>query len=139
MKRFLIILFCVIILCSGCKDNTIYHWEFEKDASCVTKIEIVEAEDAYTYTTIREVDLHLVTNLYEDIQNLEMTYYGPNLKHPTGKCFVIHFENSEYDIVSAVEPKRMRYDEDGYFVGYNSWYECNEEQFDALIEKYMNL
>ena len=139
MKRFLIILFCVVILCSGCKDNTIYHWEFEKDASCVTKIEIVEAKNEYRYTVIQELDLDVIEQLYGDIVNLEMTKYGGNLSHPSGKCFVISFENNEYDIISVRESKRMRYDEDDNFIGYNSRFKCNEEQFEALIEKYMNL
>ncbi|MBP3396135.1 MAG: hypothetical protein J6L87_03070 [Clostridia bacterium] len=137
MKRFLIILFCVVMLCCGCKDNTIYHWEFEKDASCVTKIEIVEAEDAYTYTVLKELGLDVIEQLYSDIENLEMTKYGGSLKYPRKKCFVITFENGEYDIISAIESKHMRYDEDGRFVGRNSRFICNAEQFDALIEKYM--
>lgn len=139
MKRFLIILFCVVMLCSGCKDNTIYHWEFEKDASCVTKIEIVEAKNAYRYTVIKELDLDTIEQLYDDVANLEMTRYGGSLKHPTRKCFVITFENGEYDIISAIESKHVRYNEDGRFVGRNSRFICNAEQFDALIEKYMNL
>ena len=139
MKRFLIILFCVVMLCSGCKDNTIYHWEFEKDASCVTKIEIVEAENAYTYTVIKELDIDVIEQLYIDIESLEMTRYGGSLLHPHGKCYLITFEDGEYDLISIFESTHVHYNEEGRLMGRISRFKCNKEKFDALIEKYMDL
>ena len=136
-KTILIVLMFSTLLIS-CNANT-YHWKFEKETSEVVKIEIVDAEDAYTYTVIKELDLTLIAELYADIENLEMTRYGTNLKHPCEKCFLITFQNNEYDIISATEPKHVRYDEDNDLVGYNSWFKCNQEQFDALLEKYMSL
>ena len=122
------------------------HWEFDKDCSEVTEIKIVDldtAENYYdheNYVVIKELDIGLIEDLCYDIENFEMHGYGPNLASPYGKCFFIGYSNGEFDLISAKEPKRFRYsDEYGEILAYNSWMSSDESEFEALINKYLNM
>ena len=65
-----------------------------------------------------------------------MKRYGPNLSSPSGKCFLIVFENGEYDIISQKESKHFKYNDED-ILAYNSWLYCNENEFNELINKYL--
>ena len=69
-----------------------------------------------------------------------MKKYGTNLKTPSGYCFLIVFENGDYDVISKNESKHFRYDlASKQIKGYNSWLRCSEPAlFDKLIDKYLN-
>lgn len=143
MKRFgsVILCFCVMITLAAC-DTNIYYWTFDQSSSNVSAIAIVEIDDrgdGYTYTVVKSLDIGLVEQLYADISSLEMKKYGPNLKHPVDLSIVITFSNGEYDLISRIESARFRYHESGELGPYISWLKCDQEQFEALIEKYMNL
>ena len=74
--------------------------------------------------------------IYEDIKLLDMAKYGPNLATPWGICVLIVFNNGEYDVIARRESCHYRYNEDGIISPYNSWLECDDTQYDALINKY---
>ena len=144
MKKFSILLLIVLLTFSSCEKKPQY-WEFEKEVSEVTEIKIVDlslTNDHYNYenyVVIKQLDITMVDQLYNDIENLEMKKYGTNLKTPRGKCFMIVFSNGEFDLISAVESKHFKYDDkDGSLQSYISWLKCNEEQFNDLINKYLN-
>lgn len=120
----------------GC-DNKIYYWEFAQSYPDVKELKIIEAEDEYNYEVVKNLDVHLVEELYEDIENLDAKRYGTNLSNPYGKCFLIVFNNGESDIISKIEPKHIRYKDDK-LMAYNSWLKYDSEQFDELINKYLN-
>lgn len=132
-------LFCLIMsllpLLVGCNDK-IYYWEFTFDYDHVEEIKIIEASASDEYSVVKELDIKLADQLYTDIKSLEMRRYGTNLSHPSGLCFLIVFDNGEYDIIARKESKHYRYDGDK-ILGYNSWLRCDETQFDILINKYM--
>lgn len=81
----------------GCNNN-VYYWEFNYSYEEVDQIKIIEMIDDLDYREIQEIDLSLCEQIYNDIMNIEMKRYGTNLSSPSGKCFLIVFENGEYDI-----------------------------------------
>ena len=83
------------------------------------------------------LSIALSKEFYNDIVNIEMKRYGPNLSSPSGKCFLIVFENGEYDIISQKESKHFKYNGEE-ILAYNSWLYCNENEFNELINKYLN-
>ena len=91
MKKIFLMLI-VLLLLVGC--NEIYHWEFNYSYEEVAQIKIVEMIDDLDYREIQEIDLSLYEEIYNDIMNIEMKRYGVNLSSPTGKCFLIVFENA---------------------------------------------
>lgn len=145
MKKFLILLLIILLTFVSCKQTPRY-WNFEKDCSEVTEIKIIDLDisgDYYNYENyviIKKLDINMAEQLYNDIESLEMKRYGTNLKTSRGKCFMVVFANGEFDLISVIEPKHFRYDEDdGSLQPYISWLICDEEQFDELINKYLNI
>ena len=136
MKKCILLLTVIGCFLAGC-DNEIYRWEFSYECDYVKGIYIVEAEDAYTYSHIKEIDIKQVEEVYADISNLDMKRYGPisSLGTPYGICIVVMFHNGEYDIIARKESMHIKLEEDR-LIGYTSWLYCDNEQFDALIEKY---
>lgn len=134
MKK-LFLLLIIILSLFGC-DNNIYYWEFKCGYEEFSQIKIVEMIDYLDYREIQEIDLSLAEDVYTDIVSIEMKRYGPNLSSPSEKCFLIVFENGEYDIISKTESMHFKYhDED--ILGYNSWLYCDKNEFDELINKYL--
>lgn len=141
-KKILLTVMIGIVLISmltSC-DNTVYYWEFEQDCNAVTAIQIIDTEDGYVYDVVKELDLTLVEDLYDDINKLEMEKYGTNLDTPHGYCFLIAFENGDYDVISKTESKHFKYDQNSERMqGYNSWLRCTDtEVFDELINQYLD-
>ena len=138
-KIFLMLVFILSLTLSlvGC-DNT-YYWEFNYSYEEVDQIKIIEMIDDihHRYREIQEIDLSLSKEVYNDIVNIEMKRYGPNLSSPSGKCFLIVFKNGEYDIISQKESKHFKYNGEE-ILAYNSWLYCNENEFNELINKYLN-
>ena len=127
----------ILILCLfGCQ-NAIYYWEFEYSCDQIKEIKIVNIVDESDFSVIKEIDLNLAADIYEDISKLEMQRYGTNLSSPSGKCFMIVFLNGEYDIISQKESKHFKH-VDSDTIGYNSWLYCDESEFEALINKYLD-
>ena len=60
----------------------------------------------------------------------------PNFSAISGKFEDISFNNGEYDVIARKESCHYRYNEDGIISAYNSWLECDDTQYDALINKY---
>ena len=93
--------------------------------------------DDLDYREIQEIDLSLAEEIYNDIMNIEMKRYGTNLSSPSGKCFLIVFANGDYDIISQTESKHFKYNGED-ILAYNSWLYCNENEFNEVIDKYLN-
>ncbi len=142
MKKtiFVICLFCILFLV-GC-DNQKYYWEFGQDRSEIVSLYVVEAEDPYNYEIITEIPLEKRDELLDDIEDLEYKKYGWNLHTTWGMCFVVKYQNGEYDIISWWEPMNLIWEEpsnsssDKNLVAIISWLKCDEKQFNELIEKY---
>lgn len=144
MKKFSILLLVILLTFISCKQSP-HYWKFEKDCSEVTEIKIVDlslTNDHYNYENyviIKQLDITMIEQCMNDIESFEMKRYGTNLKTPRGKCFMIVFANGEFDLISVVESKHFKYDEeDGSLQPHISWLKCNEEQFNDLINKYLN-
>ena len=139
---FLIVIFVLAI--SMCEKKT-YYWDFEYEADDIKEIKIVEAVGYLEFSVIKEIKIEYANELYSEIASLEMKRYGTNLSQPFDKCFLIVFEDGNYDIISKIEPKHYRYNYGKYkyyeydeLVPYNSWLKCRDyDQFDALINKYL--
>lgn len=129
-----VLLVSMMLALSGCNNRT-YHWEFEYDVNRIKEIKIVEAQDEFNYVTVKEIDSEYISELYFEIKNLEMKRYGSNLSAPHGMCFLILFDNGEYDIIAKKESKHFKY-RNGEITAYNSWLCCDKNQFELLIDKY---
>ena len=136
MKRCILLVMIATCMLVGCVSNTIRHWEFTYSFDYVKEIKLVEMIDERAYTVIKEIDVELAEELYTDISGLEMKRYGTNLMRPYGICFLVMFQSGEYDIISQREPKRYKPGQER-LEAYNSWLECDKEEFQKLIEKYM--
>ena len=134
MKKIICLLMFVITLV-GCQK--IHYWDFHYDYERISEIKIVEAISETEYREVKKIDLSFAREIYMDISNIKMKRYGTNLSSPFGKCFLIVFDNGEYDIIAQKEPKHFRYDGE-YLLGHNSWLCCEEKDFNALINKYLN-
>ena len=136
MKRICLLLIILLAL-TGCDKET-YRWEFNYSNDEVSQIMIIEIVDELEeYRVLKEIDLEQAQEVYEDIRSIRMRRYGTNLSAPSGKCFLIMFDNGEYDIISQKESKHFRYN-DGDITGYNSWLCCDQSEFDVLINKYLD-
>ncbi len=129
------LIFCIIF--SGCNYGEIKHWEFNYGYEKITQIKIIEITQGSNYREIEEISISFAEELYNDITNLEMKNYGPNLGSPSGLCFLIVFESGEYDIISRKEPRHFKY-RDGYIQAHNSWLQCDENELYDLIAKYLS-
>ncbi len=130
----IVLLVSMILALSGCNNRT-YYWNFEYDAERIKEIKIVEAQDEFNYVVVKEIDSECIHELYTEIKNLEMKRYGSNLSAPYGMCFLILFDNGEYDIIAKKESKHFKYC-NGEITAYNSWLYCDKNQFNALMGKY---
>ena len=99
MKKCVLPVAVAMCLLIGCVNNT-FRWEFLYEFDYVKEIKLIEMYDEYNYSVIKEIDITLAEELYIDISSLEMTRYGMNLSAPYGICFLVIFENGEYDIIS---------------------------------------
>ena len=119
--------------------NKVYHWEFNYDTAEIKEIKIVGivCSAPLEYETIKEIDLELAEEICNDISKLEMKKYGTNLASHSGKCFLIVFNNGEYDLISRKEPSHFKF-ADSMLVGYTSWMYFDENEFSFLIDKYLN-
>ena len=133
-KIFLLIIFILTLV--GC-DNNVYYWKFNYQYEEVNKICIIETISEFKYHVVQEIDLTLSEEIYNDVMSIEMKRYGPNLYSPSGKCILIVFNNGEYDIISQIESKHYKYKGENIFA-YNSWLYCDENEFNELINKYLN-
>ena len=138
MKKLLLFV-CLLtaVLMSGSCDNRVYFWDFEHDYQDIKEIRIVEVDQIFDYTEVKTLDLSLAKDLFYEIESFPAGKYGWNLGSPYGRCFIIVFSDHEYDLISAREPKHCRY-EDGMWQAYNSYLEYDDEEFQALIDKYLN-
>ena len=136
MKKFIlaITLLFALLLCSC--DKTVYHWELQQDESKIAEIYIVDANGPRKYAVIKEISLDKKKELVSEICSLKYQKYGFNLHNTSGLCFVIIFENQEYDIISYKEPMHVLI-ENGEKSALISWLECDYDEFSALIEKYL--
>ena len=132
MKK-LYLLFIFLITIFGC-DRKLYYWEFEQSYKEVRQIKIIEIIDGSDYIEKKQISLDFTQEIYYDITNIAMKRYGTNLSHPMGNCFVIEFNNGEYDIISQKEPKHFRYDDDE-IKGYNSWLYFEKDDFTLICAK----
>jgi len=118
-----------------------YHWQFELDLDHIEQIRIIDVknDDIDNSTVLKEIDPAQRDELCSEIEDLNMKRYGPSLSHPNGKCIFIVFDDGSYDVIAQEESKHFKYDEKyDRIVGYNSWYYCDEDEFDALIYKYLS-
>ena len=142
VKRIIIIM-CIIsvLLLTGCDSNT-YHWEFYQEQSQIVGLYIVDAENPNEYEIIQEIPLERSQELINDIKSLDYKTYGWNLHNTHGLCFVIQFQNGEYDIISYYEPMHVVWrgpnkdHPQKELSGTISWLKCDKKEFDILIEKY---
>jgi len=133
-KIFLLILFMTqLVRC----DNNVYYWEFNYSHEEINKICIVESFGRGDYNIIQEIALSLSEEIYNDVKSIEMKKYWPNFSDPYGKSILIVFNNGEYDIISLIESKHYKYRGEE-ILAYNSWLECDENEFNELINKYLN-
>ncbi len=131
----LIFCLCLSFILANC-GRKVYHWDFNYDYDKIKEIKIIEMVGEVEFNVIKEIDLDLSKELYEDILNLDMHRYGTNLCELMGRCFLIVFDNGEYDIISQKEPKHFKYN-GANIEAYNSWLYSSEEEFEALLNKYL--
>ena len=130
------------MLC-GC-DNQIYHWEFEKDYTHVTAIQIIatpngERFDISTYIVVKEIDLSYASELMDDIEQIRMRTRGINYVSPSGLGILFIFDNGEYDVISHIGASHYRYDDNSQIQEYSAWLAANTDDLLDVISKYLAL
>ena len=144
MKKTIFVICLISTLFLVSCNNQVYQWEFKQDRYEIVGIYVVEANDPYNFEIITEIPMEKTDEFIRDIENLEYKKYGWNLHNTYGTCFVVKYQNEEYDIISWWEPMHLIWEdqENSYsnkkLVATISWLKCNEKQFNELIEKYMS-
>ena len=123
------------------------YWEFEKDISEVEDISVIEITESSGQgkwgeglkgTVLKKIDPSNYDDVFETIKNVEMYSYYIGLSHPSGRGILIRFKNGDYDIISSIEPRHYRYSKEyDKILAYNSHLTCNDEQFEAMVNKFL--
>lgn len=141
MKKAIMILSLIIVLLPlvSCNYKTKY-WEFEYDYTDIKEIKIAYCESSKEYYTIKNIDISLAEEVYNDIKSLEMKSHGINRVEPRGQSFIIIYNDGNYDVIADNECNIVRYDEDKGRLGSYSTYlkPKNREDLYLLIEKYLD-
>ena len=144
MKKALKLLIAMILLTftlTGCSmlDGSDYKWDFDYEPKEIKSIQIVEMTEgsSYNYTAIKEIDSSFYETICAEIKAIDWETYYFKLSYPKGTCFLIVFNTGEYDIISYEAPTHVE-KKGGQRDFYYSWLCCDEEQFEAIINKYLN-
>ena len=122
------------------------HWVVRYSVAEIVSIEIIEfdTENVGRYTVLSEVEKELYAEVVADVEALPFKKYETELVAQTGRGIKINFASGEYDIITAKEPRHHEYygyispSEDGLIVGTESFLQCKESKFNAIIEKYLS-
>ena len=144
MKKRIALLLSLLIIVTvsliAC-DKSIHHWEFAHEYTEVSSIQIMKGSLHTTkldFTELaKEVDLSLAQQLLDDVQKLKYKKYGWNPAPTMSRCgyiVFINFNNGDRDVIAESEPEHFLSDEKDIAF---SWLYCPEEQFTALIQKYL--
>lgn len=146
MKKICLLLVIILLVLSFAGCNKTYYWQFDRGFEEIVEIKIVDMSKLgleYCSTiddfhVIKEIDLKFVEDLCADISSIPYHFF-PSMPDPWGKCFLIVFNNGEFDLISADGPTRVRY-EDGKltFIRTEIWYGNDANEFEQLINKYLN-
>lgn len=146
MKRFLILTIIIFSLLFVSCVNTPRDWHFAKDLSEIVEIKIVNVEAEHyleleTYEVLKEIDLSLAEELCSDIDNIDAKRYIIMREDTCGTCFLIVYAGGEYELISVAEPLHFTYQGEYNILRPNgsAMLKFNKEQFDALIDKYLNM
>ena len=145
MKKYLTIfftIFTVLFLLVSCSSTKCY-WEFKQELSNISEVCIVNIDyfdnGSENITILKEFSESEYEYIFNEVKNIEMSSYYGNLKTPSGNAIKISFFNGEYDIISCVEPKHYLYcKKEQKILGENSYLRCDNEQFNVLIESFLD-
>jgi hypothetical protein len=108
------------------------------------KIVNVDAEhykELETYEVIKEIDLSLAEELCSEIDNIDAKRYTFMREDTCGTCFLIVYASGEYELISVAEPLHFTYQGEYNILRPNgsTMLKFDKEQFNALIDKYLNM
>lgn len=91
----------------------------------------------YREELLKSLSLESAKYIFRDIEAIDFKKYGPNRLTTHGRCIKIVFENGDYDMIGAYEPRHHYYgdapgDDFASYLAVRS-----AEQFDALIDSYL--
>ena len=143
MKKAIMILSLIIVLLPlvGCVDLADKaEWEFDYEYSQIKEIKIVYCKELGEYYTIRNIHRSYREDLYGDIECLDMQRYYADVASPKGECFMIIYDDGNYDLISRAESKKVRYNSESkeweYHDSYLQCYDASE--FYILIDRYLD-
>ena len=136
MKKAIMILILIIVLLPlvSCEKETIY-WDFEYDYTDIKQIKIAYCENSTEHYTIKDIDISLAEEVYNDIKSFKMQHTAP--RSISGQAIIIIYNDGNYDLISDISCKVRydRYEEEWHF---HSLSKCsNYEDLYILIEKYL--
>lgn len=149
MRNSVLLLVIIILLTfglTGClMSNKVYeYWEFDYDVKDIQYIQIVEITEEFnsSYRVIKEIESSKTQEVCDDVTALSMYTFALSMESPIepyGICILIMYNTGEYDIIADSGSKKYRYDEKtGLIENPTSWRYCEDEEFEALIDKYLN-
>ena len=136
MKKAIMILSLIIVLLPlvSCERETIY-WDFEYDYTDIKQIKIAYCENSTEHYTIKDIDISLAEEVYNDIKSLKMQHIAP--KSISGQAIIIIYNDGNYDVISK-DSCKARYDRYEEKWRCNCFRECkSNEDLYLLIEKYL--
>ena len=149
MKKHMLLIAIIITLTmclTGCLLNKkVYeHWEFDYAIEDIKHIKIVEISEEFNkppYKVIKEIESIKTPEVCNDVVELTMYTFASSMGSPIephGICIWIMYNSGEYDIISLRGSNKYRYDEKtGMIKVLTSWRYCVDEEFEALINKYL--
>lgn len=136
MKKAIMILILIIVLLPlvGCERKTMY-WDFEYDYTDIKQIKIAYCESEIRHYTLKDIDISLAEDVYNDIKSLKMQHIVPT--SISGQAIIIIYNDGNYDVISK-ESFKARYDRYEGKWGHSCFRECkSNEDLYLLIEKYL--
>ena len=157
MKKIMVLfltLCCFLNICGCVRTNE--KMVFEQPYTEICEIHIIEM-DSHPFVegtfynwllecSIKELSIDIAEQLYLDIEALPIRFLlGMEMLTPSGKCILIQYEDKSYYIISLTISLFYQYD-----IKSNDFLEKRDEtvkanhihfekqNFDALIEKYLN-
>ncbi|MBR7163335.1 MAG: hypothetical protein IKD35_05120 [Clostridia bacterium] len=144
MKKISVLCIVTILLTFSLTGCLIFNrsdgkWNFDYEPSDIVKIQIVDmvGDNCFDYTVIKDIDASFYDTIYSEIQAISWGRYWGDLSCPIGTCIVITFNTGDYDIISYWAPSHIWIENNKHHYS-SSFYRCDEEEFEALINKYLN-
>jgi len=149
VQKAVIILMTAVMLCGmmGCRVDS---WQLSQDNSEIAEISIIYMTtyvevDGYEelqpqYEIVKTIDKEDYEEFVSELESLPTYLYFGEMVFYSGcgwNNILVTYKNGEMDLITAFEPRRITYNDEGILYGY-SLASATSMELDEFIEKWLN-